>query len=531
VKLLVVDDEIITRDGIADSLRGEYGIDEIAKADCGAMALGMIDGFKPDIMLTDIRMPMMDGIELAFRVRHLMPDCKIIFMSGYSDKSYLKSAISLKALNYIEKPIDIDDLRDTLQQAVQLKADEVRSLQQADHLQRSVQASIPLIKAEIAEELLNGKADPDLIRDKAQTAGVTIPANGHFRTVILKLAACEPLVSVDADSLRRRKLREAERLFTDEGYSCLCVLKDETMMIVHLFTANTPIRHNLLEAVCRKLGSESEAGEQLRLTMTAGPHVERLELLQHSYSRAVPLLPRSFYKGNGTLVDADCIDAATVYTTSESVASTITPFISAVQERNVPAAKETIRGLTRRLKQHEGTPVEVAKDSFLRMLTALFEKDEPMRILLTDGMPLWEKINRFQSIDDLEAFALRAVDAQLAETSESSHADPPRIVREAVRYIEQTYSDEKLSIQSLCDHIYITNTYLCSLFKAHTGQTINAYITQHRIGKARLLLSDPRLSVHQIAQLVGFSNSNYFAKVFRKVTGVKPSEYRENIPV
>jgi two-component system response regulator YesN len=529
MKLLVVDDEIITREGIANSLHGEYGIDEIAKADCGAVALDMIGGFKPDIMLTDIRMPLMDGIELASRVRHVMPDCKIIFMSGYSDKSYLKSAISLKALNYIEKPIDIDVLREALQQAVKLKTDELRGIQQTDRLQRSVEASIPLIKAEIAEELLSATADPDLICDKARIAGVTIPVSGHFRTIILKLTPHEPLASVDA-ALCRRMLHEAERLFADAGYSCLSVLKDE-MMIVHLFSGHTPIRHNMLEAVCRKLACESEAGEQLRLTMTAGPRVERLDRLRHSYRRAVPLLSRSFYKSSGTLVDADDIDATAVYSPAESETSAITSFICSVQKSNTPAAKETIGELVRRMKQRDDTPVEVAKDSFLRMLTVLFEKDEPLRILLADGMPLWEKINRFQSIDDLEAFALYAVEAHAAATAESSHADAPRIVREAVRYIEQTYSDEKLSIQTLCDHIYITNTYLCSLFKAHTGLTINAYITQHRIARARLLLSDPRLSVHQISQLVGFSNSNYFAKVFRKVTGVKPSEYRENIPV
>jgi two-component system response regulator YesN len=530
VKLLVVDDEILTREGIADSLRGENGIDDIAKADCGAAALDIIAGFKPDIMLTDIRMPLMDGIELASRVRHVMPDCKIIFMSGYSDKAYLKSAISLKALHYIEKPIDIDELRDAVQQAVELNFVEMRNLQQADRLQRSVQASIPLIKAEIAEELLNGTADPGRIRDKALAAGVTIPASGYFRTVIVKLGAREPLATIDA-ALCRRLLVDIERLLADEGYASLGVLKDETMIIVHLFTRDRPIRHDVLAAVCRKLAGEAGGEEALRFTMTAGPRVDRPERLAHSYSRALSLLPRSFYKNTGALIDADDSNASAIPAAAEVDAGTIALFTQAVQEKDGSAAQDTIAALASRLKRHDGTPVEAAKDGFLRMLTPLFEKDEPLRIRLTDGMPLWEKISRLRSIDDLEAFAMRAVDAHLAAAAVHSHAAAPRIVREAVRHIEQTYSDERLSIQSLCDHIYVTPTYLCSLFKAHTDLTINAYITQYRIAKARHLLSDPKLTVHQVAQLVGFSNSNYFAKVFRKVTGLKPSEYRENIPV
>jgi len=520
VKLLVVDDEDFTREGIADSLQGNYGIVDIAQADCGESAIEVINSFKPDIMITDVRMPRMDGIELASRVRDMMPDCKIIFMSGYSDKTYLKSAISLKALNYIEKPIDLEELRDALRQAGTLRLEEMKSLQHADHLTRSLRETIPLIKAEIAVQLTTNSLDLEHIRNRGRMADTILPLNGCFLSLIIKFTSYDTAVSEDP-AVRKQIVHNAEHLFGENGYSSLSVLKDNTLLLVHLYTEGKPILEHVLLEIGNKLAAETD--RRVSLFMTVGKQVGRPDQLIHSYEQALSLLPRTFYKNKGTVVFFEENKLSSICLNPDRISA----FTHFVRQENRLEAAQTIRDLADTFKLHDGTPIESTKDFFLKLLSPLFDQDEQLRINETGGSPLWEKINRFQSIDDLVAFALHALDIYLAWIARQKGTT--RIVREAIRFIEHSYSDENLSLQSLCDHIHITPNYMCSLFKENMGQTINGFITEYRIEQAKKLLSDPKLSVLQIAGLVGYSNSNYFAKVFRKVMGMKPSEYREKM--
>ena len=119
VKLLIVDDESYTREGILDTMPWEdLSITDVKEAFDGINALEILENYEPDIILTDVRMPRLNGIELSFKARELYPNCSIIFMSGYSDKEYLKSAIHLKAISYVEKPIDLYELEVSLKTAV-----------------------------------------------------------------------------------------------------------------------------------------------------------------------------------------------------------------------------------------------------------------------------------------------------------------------------------------------------------------------------------------------------------------------------
>ena len=111
IKLIIVDDERVTRESLRDYIPwAELGIESVLTARNGTEALTLFESNRPNIVLTDIRMPKMDGIQLAERLREIEPRCKIVFLSGYADKEYLKRAIQLQATSYVEKPIDREDL-------------------------------------------------------------------------------------------------------------------------------------------------------------------------------------------------------------------------------------------------------------------------------------------------------------------------------------------------------------------------------------------------------------------------------------
>ena len=118
MKLMIVDDEKLTRDGLVNSIEwGELGIDAVAQADDGLHGYELSKAFRPDIVLSDVRMPRMTGIEMAEKLQADNGNVSIIFMSGYSDKEYLKAAIKLKAVSYVEKPIDLEEIKEAVRRA------------------------------------------------------------------------------------------------------------------------------------------------------------------------------------------------------------------------------------------------------------------------------------------------------------------------------------------------------------------------------------------------------------------------------
>ena len=120
LNLLIAEDERFTREGLYYEIDwNSLGIGQVKLAENGLKALNIMDTFIPDILLADVRMPKMNGIDLAYRVKTINPDCSVIFMSGYSDKEYLLSAIEINALNYVEKPLNIDEVIQSLKKAVE----------------------------------------------------------------------------------------------------------------------------------------------------------------------------------------------------------------------------------------------------------------------------------------------------------------------------------------------------------------------------------------------------------------------------
>jgi two-component system response regulator YesN len=151
--MLIVDDEATTRKGLMEYISwGEIGVDAVYDAEDGQKGLELASAIHPDIVLTDVRMPRMNGIELAQRLKDMLPLCKVVFLSGYSDKEYLLSAINLQAVNYIEKPVDLEEVRRVIQKTVALCIEDRQRLDQT--------------RENLCLDIIRHKDAPDKIRSR-----------------------------------------------------------------------------------------------------------------------------------------------------------------------------------------------------------------------------------------------------------------------------------------------------------------------------------------------------------------------------
>ncbi|OXM86198.1 response regulator [Paenibacillus rigui] len=520
MRLLLVEDEKLTREGIKKSFQwSSLGIMEVEEAFDGIHALETAQRFQPDIVLTDIKMPRMNGVEFAFQIRSLYPDCKIIFMSGYADKQYLKAAISLKAISYVEKPLDMDELEEALQEAVSIGLKE-RQLSSVSREQ--LHASSSLMKQELALQLIREAYDEELLRKRLDWAGLQLPLKRPCATIIVKILPPNPEQEV-LDSIALAGSEQLQR-------PLLAALKDELHWILHLFAADESgtLGRKDIGAAADWLSGELKR-HPYQFAIAAGVVVQEASLLSRSYTSAVFHLQETFYKGPYcTVIATDNERAVTEVVSYQFDHHFVKDFREQLERHDFGQAERMLHSLHQGIVRLPGTLVNNVKEMYYQVLMELdkfgaglglsiFETEEESRSLWNFilGCSYEQEIFRY-----LQAKAEQLQQA-LAERGIGSKAS------KIVKYIHQHYSNDELSVQEISDHLQMTASYLISVFKEATGKTIRQYIMDYRMDKAKQLLKNDRLKISDIASQVGYKDGEYFAKIFRKATGMTPSEHRE----
>jgi len=224
MNLFIADDEYFTRNGVHQALPWhQFGITRVDQMEDGLQALEAAAEVQPDILLTDVRMPRMDGIQLSKQLRNRYPDCQIIFMSGYSDKEYLKSAIHLSAITYIEKPFEIEELREAIQRAV----DNVRKLEMERNRNHARRKDLPLVKSNLALQLIRPNLNREAVEDLSEWSELHLFDQQPFRTFIVRFFS-----PVDN---REEIYRLVEAVAATHDMRVLTALKDDTHLVGHVY--------------------------------------------------------------------------------------------------------------------------------------------------------------------------------------------------------------------------------------------------------------------------------------------------------
>lgn len=419
MKLLLVDDEWFTREGIMEGIPWQsIGVELVEQADDGIHALEAAEKLKPDILLTDVRMPRMNGTELAYKIREKYPKCHIIFMSGYTDKEYMKAAIELSATAYVEKPIDLSELQASIEKTI-LLLNEERKL---DDMKQQLQTSLPVLKHELALQLVSRSAPFEDLVNCARLIYSDLPLEADFVTVILKPSLPAGQEDGGVVLLFRTLMHAAAGRLNRDGFQAITAVKDDEYIVAHCCLNGKSL--SLLVNSCKRLNEAIAPVCDIEISL--GITVNGIGNVRASYCSALENWSRE-------------------------------------------------------------------------------EHGFEVRKIIICEQDIWE-------------------------AQAKAHAVKPKknpAVAEIVAYIENHFEDEGLSLQRIADKMYLTPSYICVIFKEETCATINQYISNIRMDKAKELLKDNRIKVKDVAARVGYSDSNYFTKLFKKQLGLTPNEYRE----
>ncbi|TYP76625.1 response regulator [Paenibacillus methanolicus] len=515
MKLLLAEDEQLIRQGIVMKTDWQpYGINEVMQAEDGLDAVRIAERFRPDILLTDIRMPRMDGIEAARRIRTICPKVRIIFMSGYSDKEYLKAAITLQAVHYVEKPIHPIELSE----AIRIASDMIRKERQLDMGEAE---SLPLIKREIAALLCAPEFQAGKLARLFPLTGLPLPGGSDgCASAILKWHQ-----TIEQPAGLLKMLESAARAAEFHAFG---MLKDDVHIVLHLISlseGDVRLEDRLarwIDAITPRLPQ----GPGFHLAI--GQTVQGLEQLYASYLSAVIQLQHGFYEPPNTVVWRKQRPFATDAFVLDDERSRA--FALLLQQESPDQARLWLADLTRTLRNYPDTQVAYTKGIYLQLYQTV------QLVGKENGIPAFKqetavgvfasRLYACQTLGDLHRMLSDELDA-LFDYLEARKGNA--IIRHVTQYIERNYRNRQLSLTEISEYVGVTIPHLCFVFKEGTGMTIKHYLSEYRIDRAKELLANKDLKLFDIALQVGYGDGEYFSKIFKKVTGLQPSEFRKRV--
>lgn len=516
IKLLIADDEYRTRKGLITLIsQSNLPLEIVGVAQNGLEGLSMSKELFPDIILTDVRMPKLDGIKLTTEVRKFLPECQIIFISGYSDKEYLKSAIALKAVFYVEKPIDEQEILDALTSAIHIIEKNKKNnniIEQKDFL------------LEKAALLLTSPRLDDTLLDRLEILYPAFLKQSCYRTLICQLSC--PNINEDDNAIIQTKIKNALK----ESYSdFLFAQKRSNIFVIHVCENKSDedaFGQNRVVSFYQHL--QNTLSDFAESFLVVGNPVEKPEYLYHSYTNAVFCLRKLFFTGYNNICyyKKQENDIGTSFHPDSTVFGA---FDQALKSGNCQEAISIVTNLFHKIQKakdiYETNSIKNVYYQLLIHLSSICTERGFSDIFSDESQFIWENINRMDTIAALQEYLLNKLNLYAERLLNQGSSS--LLVYRIQEYVEIHYHEADLSINRMADDLHFTPAYLCQIFKNETGTTINTYINTFRLKEAATLLKSRDVKLYEVSYHVGYNDSNYFSRQFKKHFGMTPSEFRK----
>lgn len=521
-RLLIVDDETQIREGLKRMLNwNEYGIEVCAEAGNGEQALALIEELEPHIVLTDIKMPVMNGLELLFELKKRDLDTKAVVLSGYEDFSLVRKAMKYGAVDYLLKPAGKADI-------IQIIEEMLDSFEDGNHLGLNHIDNISLAKYNVLNRMVHYTISPMELTDKLELFKLNF-GTGYLAAGIIKVYED----NLDAGVLRDK----VQMLFAYcedaiEKRNKGIVFIDVTGKIAIIFKEINKTEVNLgVEELLKEVVKFALEQLNIHIIISVSGAVESYRYLHKAYGEALDTLQYQFVFEEGNTLFANEIKqyferkTALVMINSEKIEELL-------QEGNQDEVEAYISEIFDKFEDKEAfANPYVLKNSALEMVIYAFRFLQSVPMIELDKVNLQKesilkKLSEITSLHKMKEFLIAVILNAKQEYIKSSKLNYSKIVVDAIECVRDYYCDVNLSLQYLADNNHVNVAYLGRIFKKETGNSFNDYLNMYRVEKAKELLMTTNLKGTELCNKVGYSNYNYFYIVFKKITGKKPMEVR-----
>lgn len=513
-KVLLVDDEINILEGIASLVDWNgCGTSLIYKAHNGLMAFEYIQGNPPDIVVTDIKMPGLNGLELIEKVHAIYPEIKFIVLSGHDEFEYAKAAMQFNVKYYLLKPSNEEKIEEALKKVVSELNDQKGKEQLVINIKNKLQNVLPKAKEQFLKEFITNKKYGIPEWEYFSQLFEMEVSSQDFKILVLEIDLEHDFESIFA--LKEIAVHE----LGDNSLIHLCTTIGERVVIL---CKNCPDQE-LIEKV-KNIKEIFLNLYNLHFT-TALSNTGTITQLHRLYNEALDCLTQRFYLGNGGIISAHDIHKEesdfghTGWFDHEE-------FIYSIRSGNLEKITSYLEQFFQYLKR-EKYKVNMVKSHCLEIFTAIIRQAKKEKM-----DELFQKIIYFQELHTLEQFKdfIGQISREVAQQNYSQAIETQSdVIRKVLEYVEKHYADQSLSLSKIANDIFYMNSdYLGKLFKKETGEKFSSYLVNKRVQKAIELMDQrEQVKMFEVAEEVGFGNNpRYFSQVFKKNTGLTPSEYK-----
>ena len=538
VKLFLCEDEIVMRDGIKKHINWEKeGIEFVGEAADGELAYPMILEQKPDILITDIKMPFMDGLELSELVKKELPETRIIILSGYDEFTYAQKAVSIGVEEYLLKPISPGKLKESLRSIVE-KIEEERSYTESEKEWMAEEESerTEVMKHRLFESLIMHDISTSDVLDKSKVLGINLTAKAYMMTLIYIAVSG---LSADSFSETKNGIRKGfYSLFTDDDRLILFDRGVDGFALLAMGDSDKTVldRTNSTIARIRDIFKEYE---DVTYFAGVGIPVNRLSEIRNTYNEANKALANRFLMDPDNVVYA--YESGTGRDThAEPGRLNIDTFI------DTESPHKAIESFLRTGTMDEAIPLldsifatigeqNVKSYIFLNYLTMdiYFAMARFLKEISADSGAIDREcgdinafISQMRSADETREYLGRYLVKVVEARDGRSAKKYSRLLRNAIDYIDNNYANEDMSLNTVASSVNISPNHFSTVFSQEIGKTFIEYLTQKRMEKAKELLMTTDMRSSEIAYAVGYRDPHYFSYMFKKTQGMTSREYR-----
>ena len=521
-KVFFVEDEIITREGIRDNVDWRAsGFEFCGEATDGEMALPLLRATQPDVLITDIKMPFMDGLQLSKIVRERMPSVKIIILSGHDEFEYAQKAISLGVTDYLLKPVTVQKLQTVLQKlAIQLDK-EKKEQEHLKKLQEQMEDNQDILRERLLFKLLVGAVSPSEAVEQGQLIGLDLIAR-YYLVVILKLELGDRTEQYDHDNYQHTQhllLELAEKnpdifiLKRDwgditlimKGNTCEYLEEERDLLLDEIRQVATKTRYQVAIGV----GTPRERIADIHLSF-----VDALIHIQNPADMGEPLSPQSIERKDLLKLDKAAVEYYLRHGTKDEFDQFFDAYIRSLGETALRS---------KLIKNY------IFVDMILATAKLIHELGGEIDHVVPEPSSIEAILSSVKTVEQLREQANKIISIGLAYRDSQPNNQHIHIIRRAKEYIELHYTNPELSLNEVAMQANLSHSHFSMVFSQETSQTFKEYLTELRINKAKELLRMTTLRSADIAYQVGYNDPHYFSSVFKKNTGLSPMEFRSQV--
>lgn len=531
IKVFLVEDEVIIRSGVKKSINWEQeGYEFVGEASDGELAYPMILKEKPDILITDIRMPFMDGLELSRLVKKELPDIKILILSGYDEFEYAKKAIKIGVTEYLLKPISAAKLTEVLNAVAETIRQENEEKNLLETYFAEMRENTERDKMRLFEKLLMGDLSMGEILEAGERFGMNLGAS-CYKIVLFKILAnlenhvyAEQMVDACSSVEQAASMMEGVYVFQRgvEGWAFLLTAQDEKSM------------EESAKILFQNLKQAMKNYTQLEYFGGIGSTVPRIRSLKQSFREADRAFAARFVEEANQIISQKEFEKSQMEEglkmqgvvqigksremlqkflsngTREEVKAFSDAYISRIEEENIRSTM---------VRQY------VVIDACIVILS-FCERISSANRLQEEAEELQKMMQKIHSLSEIKKYVVRLLNEAIELRDAESGRRYSDLIAAAKKEIENHYMTEEISLNTVAISVGMSPSYFSSIFSKEAGKTFVEYLTEVRIEKAKEFLMCSSMKTSEIGYEVGYKDPHYFSYIFKKVQGCSPKEYR-----